>query len=77
MLKSVTSDEKVRLFLQYLATGESFRSSEFIYRVSRRSISEIVMGVANAIITEMQKTYLKTPSKESEWIEISEKFFQR
>ena len=38
MLKSVTSDEKVRLFLQYLATGETFRSSEFIYRVSRRSI---------------------------------------
>ena len=77
MLKSVTSDEKVRLFLQYLATGESFRSSEFIYRVSRRSISGIVMGISNAVITEMRKTYLKTPSKENEWIEISEKFFQR
>ena len=77
MRKSITPDEKVSLFLRYLATGESFRSLEFIYRVRRRSISRIVMEVANAVITEMQKTYLKTPSNENEWIEISEKFFQR
>ena len=77
MRKSITPDEKVSLFLRYLATGESFRSLEFTYRVSRRSISRIVMEVANTIITEMQKTYLKTPSNENEWIEISEKFFQR
>ena len=77
MRKSITPDEKVSLFLRYLATGESFRSLEFTYRVSRRSVSRIVMEVANTIITEMQKTYLKTPSNENEWIEISEKFFQR
>ena len=77
MRKSITPDEKVSLFLRYLATGESFRSLEFTYRVSRRSISRIVMELANTIITEMQKTYLKTPSNENEWIEISEKFFQR
>ena len=77
MRKSITPDKKVSLFLRYLATGESFRSLEFIYRVRRRSISRIVMEVANAVITEMQKTYLKTPSNENEWIEISEKFFQR
>ena len=34
------------------------------------------MEVANAIITEMQKTYLKTPTNENVWIEISD-FFQR
>ena len=77
MRKSITPDEKVSLFLWYLATGESFRSLEFTYRVSRRSISRIAMEKANAIITEMQKTYLKTPSNENEWIEISEKLFQR
>ena len=75
--KSLTPDEKISLFLLHLATGESFRSLEFTCRISRRSISRIVMEVANAIITEMQKTHLKTPSNENEWIEISGKFFQR
>ena len=72
MRKSITPDEKVSLLIRYLATGESFRSLEFTYRVSRRSISRIVMEVANAIITENAKNVF-----ENEWIEISEKFFQR
>ena len=56
--------------------GEFFRSLEFTYRVSHRSISHIVMEVADAIIIEIQKRYLKTPSNKNEWIEISQKFFQ-
>ena len=41
MRRSITPYEKVSLFLQYLARGESFRSLEFTCRVSRRSIMEI------------------------------------
>ena len=60
MRKSITPDEKVSLFLRYLATGESFRSLEFIYRVRRRSISRIVMEVANAVITNAKNVFENT-----------------
>ena len=70
MRESITPEEKISSFLQYLTTGESFRSLEFT--VSCRSISQIVIKVVNSIITEMQNTYLKTPNNENEWIEISE-----
>ena len=70
MRESITPDEKISLFLRYLATGEPFRSLEFT--ISCRSISQIVIKEVNSIITEMQNTYLKTPNNENEWIEISE-----
>ena len=70
MRESITPEEKISSFLEYLATGESFRSLEFT--VSCRSISQIVIKVVNSIRTEMQNTYLKTPNNENEWIEISE-----
>ncbi|XP_063585209.1 uncharacterized protein LOC134762594 [Penaeus indicus] len=49
----ISSEEKPCLFLRYLATGESFRSLAFQYRISHSWISVIVREVAEAIVTEM------------------------
>ena len=60
MRKSIKPDEQCCLFLRYIARGESFRSLEYQFRISRRTIFRVISTVANAIIHEMQDAYLKT-----------------
>ena len=77
MRESIKPAEQVCVFLRYIASGETFRSLEYQFRISRRSIARIVDRVAEAIIEEMREEYLKTPKTASKWLEISEKFSQR
>ena len=72
--KSIKPDKKCCLFLRCIASGESFRSLEYQFRISRRTISRVISTVAKAIIHEMQDVYLETPNKVEEWLLISEKF---
>ena len=74
--ESIKPAEPVCVFLRCVASGEAFRSLEYEFRISRRSIARIVDRFAEAIIEEMQEEYLKTPKKASKWLEISEKFSQ-
>ena len=77
MRESIKPAEQICVFLRYVGSGETFRSLEYQFRISRRSIAQIVDRVAEAIIEEMQEEYLKTPKTASKWLEISEKFSQR
>ena len=77
MRESIKPSEQCCLFLRYVTIGETFRSLEYQFRVSRRSIARIVERIAEAIIEELQVEYLKTPNTVSKWLEISEKFPQR
>ena len=77
MRESIKPSEQYCLFLPYVASGETFLSLEYQFRVSRRSIARIVERVAEAVIEELQDEYLKTPNTVSKWLEISEKFSQR
>ena len=77
MRKSIKPDEQCCLFLRYIASGESFRSLEYQFRISRRTISRVISTVAKAIIHEMQDAYFKTLKTVEEWLLISEKFSQR
>ena len=77
MRKCISPEERICLTLRYLATGETFRSLEFQFRISRKAISDIVMEVCDAIIDKMQTKYLCTPRTEQEWLEISQKFEAR
>ena len=77
MRKSIKPDEQCCLFLRYIASGESFRSLEYQFRISRRTISRVISTVAKAIIHEMQDAYLKTSNTVEEWLLISETFSQR
>ena len=73
MRESIKPAEQCCIFLRYFASGESYRSLEYQFRVSRRSISRIIPRVAKAIIDELQHQYLKTSNR----LIISEKFYQR
>ena len=75
MRESIKPAEQCCIFLRYVASGESYRSLEYQFRVSRRSISRTIPTVANAIIDELLHQYLKTPNTVDEWLIISEKFY--
>ena len=53
MRECIKPSEMCCLTIRYLATGESFRSLEFQFRMSRHSISKIVLEVCRAIFEIM------------------------
>ncbi|CAF4947203.1 unnamed protein product [Pieris macdunnoughi] len=66
---------KVRLAitLRFLATGDSYRSLHYLFKVSSAAISIIVQDVCNAINTVL-KDQIKMPRTEAEWLNIERRF---
>ena len=65
------------LTLRFLATGESFRSLHFIFRISRPAISYIVTEVCEAVPKKLGPSYLKVPSSEQERLQIAKHFEEK
>ena len=74
---SIKPDERLAVTLRFLATGESYHSLEYSFRISRQAISSIVRETCEAIYQTMAPEYFKTPNNEEEWKKISEKFDSR
>ena len=70
----ISPAERLALTLRFLATGESFRSLHFQFRISRPAISYIVTEVCEAIWKRLGTSYLKVPLSEQEWLEIAKQF---
>ena len=73
MRECVKPAEMCCLAIRYLATGESFHSLEFQFRMSRVTISKIVIEVCQALYEVMGPIYLPTPKTQGEWLKLSEK----
>ena len=63
----IKSDERLGLTLRFLATGETFRSLSFQFRISLHAVSYIVKGCCDAIVERMSSEFLKVPSSDAEW----------
>lgn len=48
--KSVPAKENIAITLRFLASGESYKSLYYLFKVSHQLISELVPEVCNAII---------------------------
>ncbi|XP_057310556.1 uncharacterized protein LOC130648520 [Hydractinia symbiolongicarpus] len=77
MRECIKPEEMCCLTLRYLASGESFRSLEFQFRIGKRTISSIILEVYMTIIEELRIEYLTTPNTEDAWLDISKKFLLR
>ena len=74
MRECIKPEEMCCVALRYFASGESFRSLEYQFRISRKAISYIVEQVTAAIVKILGEMYSKTPNTTSEWVKISRKF---
>ena len=64
---------RVAITLRFLATGESYKSLQYTFRVSKCMISRIVPETCKAIYKAF-KSELKTPETEEEWRSVAEGF---
>ena len=72
----IQSDERLALTMRFLATDETFQSLSFQSRISLNAVSYISKGCCKAIFERMTSAFLKVPSSDAEWLEISKKFEQ-
>ncbi|XP_048484222.1 uncharacterized protein LOC119693663 [Plutella xylostella] len=64
---------RLALTLRYLATGDSFRSLHYLFKISSQLISRIVPEVCLAL-NEALKDFVKIPTTTEEWLSKAERF---
>ena len=77
MRECISPEERCCSTLRYIASGESFRSLEYQFRINKKGISYIVYEVAFAITQALGKEQFKTPKTTKELKKIAEKFYHR
>lgn len=73
----ISAAEKLAVTLRFLATGESFQSLMYQYRISKSTISLFVPEVCTAIYSVLLKDYMKFPTTQQEWENIAQGFEER
>ena len=77
MRESIRPDERIAVTLGCLATGETFKSLEYSFRISRTCISSIVVETCQAKFDILGPRYLNTPSSQEEWKCVAQRFESR
>ncbi|XP_044760175.1 protein ALP1-like [Coccinella septempunctata] len=73
--EAVSPKEKLAVCLRFLATGDSFKTISYSYRLGHSTVQSIVKDVSNAIITTMKSEHLPLPTVER-WNEIAQDFWE-
>jgi len=68
---------KLAITLRYLATGNSYHSLAFSFRVAHNTISMLIPEVCDAIVQEYSEEQFNTPTSEEAWLEVANKFGTR
>ncbi|KAK0147520.1 Protein ALP1-like [Merluccius polli] len=73
---AISPGERLAICLRYLATGDSFRTIAFSYRVGHSTVAGIVSEVSRAIWDCLVAEVMPVPTKD-DWREIAAEFSQR
>ncbi|XDV25558.1 hypothetical protein PO909_029458, partial [Leuciscus waleckii] len=74
--RAISPGERLAICLRFLATGDSYRSIAFSYRVGHSTVAGIVAEVLKAIWDSMVEDYMPVPSTE-DWRDIAAEFYHR
>ena len=77
MRSPIPPEVKLAITLRFLATGESYSSLMYQYRVSQEAITDFVPRVCDLIMEKFKDRYMKFPDTEDEWLKIAENFEKR
>ena len=77
MRQPIPAEERLAVTLRYLATGETYESLMYQYRIHSTTIAKIVPEVCQAIYEKLKDNYCKIPSTSEEWLEISNRTYER
>ncbi|XP_071055952.1 uncharacterized protein [Onthophagus taurus] len=69
----ISTQERLAVCLRFLATGNSFRSITFNYRLGFSTVRKIVAEVCDAIWETLGSTVFPTPTEEN-WKKVAERF---
>ncbi|XP_069800071.1 uncharacterized protein [Dendropsophus ebraccatus] len=73
--RSVSPEERLMVTLRYLATGESFSSLHFQFRLGKSTISGIVRDTCKALWDSLREDFIPHPSAQ-QCMDIADKFFE-
>ena len=77
MRKAIFPKQGFVLTLRFLASRASFRSLEYQFRVSRKTICYIINETCKVIVTVLAGTYLKFPSHQEDLRNIEKTFKEK
>lgn len=77
MREAIPSEERLAVTLRYLATGESYSSLQYQFRISASTLSLIIPEVCRIIFQVLKDDFLKCPSTSEEWLQIAKLFQDR
>lgn len=72
--KAISPSERLTLTLRFLATGDSYQSLGYLFRIPPTTISRIIPEVCQALFDELKQDYLKIPATSDEWEKEAQSF---
>lgn len=67
MREPVSPEEKLAITLRFLATGESYESLMYQFRVHKSTISKFIPTVCHAIFNKFKDRFMPLPATNEEW----------
>ena len=74
MREAIPAAIKLAITLRFLATGESYRSLQYQFRVHRSTISKFIPKVCDQMFLSLKEKYMNTPETQQEWEAIALEF---
>ncbi|CAH2003155.1 unnamed protein product [Acanthoscelides obtectus] len=71
---AISPSERLMLTLRFLASGDSYHSLQYLFRIPVTTISSIVPKVCEAIFTVLKTDYLQIPNSQEDWYEVAKGF---